>query len=166
MLYLHSRWIPTLFVVETILVHQLSTLHAMCEFTLYQDGVFLYLQCSWIVQEHFEPRISFITCSNNIWQQFFVLLKNCYVWTVAVFTTNPSIVTINLHLIASDYIVQMICHWLPALPDIGTLQHKWIHRAHKRERPSSVERRECALLIEISSNKASCFTVKKKLSRI
>ncbi len=91
MLYIHSCWIPTLFVVKTTLVHQLPTLHAICVFTLYWDGGFLYLQCSWIVQERFEPGISFITCSNNIWQPFFALLKNCCVWTMAVFTTNPSI---------------------------------------------------------------------------
>ncbi len=82
MLYIHSRWIPILFVVKTTLVHQLPTLHAMCAFALHQDGVFSYLQCSWIVQELFEPRISFITCSNNIWQPFFALLKNCYAWTM------------------------------------------------------------------------------------
>ncbi len=48
------------------------------------------LQCSWMVREHFEPGISFITCSNNMWKPFFALLKNCYAWTIAVFTTNPS----------------------------------------------------------------------------
>ncbi len=85
-----SRWILTLFVVKTTLVHQLSTLHAMCAFTLYRNEVFSYLQCSWIVQERFAHGISFITCSNNIWQPFFALLKNCYAWTIAVFTTNPS----------------------------------------------------------------------------
>ncbi len=74
MLYIRSRWIPILFVVKTTLVHQLPTLHAVCAFTLYQNGVFPYLQCSWIVQEHFEPGISFITCSNNIWQSFFAKL--------------------------------------------------------------------------------------------
>ncbi len=46
MLYVSSCWIPTLFVVKTTLVHQLPTLHAMCAFTLYQDGIFSYLQCS------------------------------------------------------------------------------------------------------------------------
>ncbi len=92
MLYIHSHWIPTLFVVKTTLVHQLPTLHAMCAFTLYQDGIVSYLQCSWIVQEHFESGISFITCTNNIWQAIFALLKNCYAWTIAVFTTNPSII--------------------------------------------------------------------------
>ncbi len=34
------------------------------------------------------------------------------------------IVTINLHLVDSDYIVQIVLRWLPALSDIGTLQHK------------------------------------------
>ncbi len=91
MLYVRSRWIPTLFVVKTTLVHQLPTLHATCAFTLYWDGFFSYLQCAWIVQKRFKPRLSFITCSNNIWQPFFTFLKNCYVWTIAVFTTNPSI---------------------------------------------------------------------------
>ncbi len=55
---------------------------------------FLDLQCSWIVQERFEPGISFITCSNNIWKPFFALLKNCYAWTINVFTMNPSIVVL------------------------------------------------------------------------
>ncbi len=91
MLYIRSRWIPTIFVVKTALVHLLPTLYAMCASTLYQDGVFSYLQCLWIIQECFEPRISFIICSNNIWQPFFALLKNCYAWTIAVFTTNSSI---------------------------------------------------------------------------
>ncbi len=90
MLYVRSCWIPTLCVVKTTLVHQLPTLHGMCAFTLYRDKVFSYLHCSWIVRECFEPRISFITCSNNIWQPFFALLKNCYAWTIAVFTTNHS----------------------------------------------------------------------------
>ncbi len=99
MLYVHSCWIPTLFVVKTTLVHELPTLHAMCAFMLYQDGVFSYLQCSWIVQERFEPEISFITCSNNIWQPFFTLLKNCYAWTIAVFTTNPSIYRVFKYII-------------------------------------------------------------------
>ncbi len=89
MLYVHLRWIATLFVAKTPLVHQLPTLHAMCAFTLYWDGVFRI--CS-VVQEHFEPGISFIICSNNIWQPFFALLKNCYVWTITVFTTNPSVI--------------------------------------------------------------------------
>ncbi len=92
MLYIRSRWILTLFVVKTTLVHQLPTLYAMCAFTLYWDGVFSYLQCSWVVQEHFKPGISFITCSNNTWQPFFALLKNYYAWTIAVFTTIPSII--------------------------------------------------------------------------
>ncbi len=91
MLYIRSCWIPTLFVVKTTLVHQLPTLHAMCWFTLYWDGVFSYLPCPWIVQERFKPGISFITYSNTIWQPFFALLKNWYAWTIAVFTTNPSI---------------------------------------------------------------------------
>ncbi len=90
MLYVHSHWIPNLFVMKTTIVQQSPTLHAMCAFTLYRDGVFSYLQCSWIVLERFEPGISFITCSNNIWQPFFAFLKNCYAWTNAVFTTNPS----------------------------------------------------------------------------
>ncbi len=89
MLYIRSRWIPALFLVKTTLVHQLRTLHAMCAFTLYGDGVFSYRQCSWIVQDKFEPEIPFITCSNNIWWPFFALLKNCYAWTIAVFTMNP-----------------------------------------------------------------------------
>ncbi len=70
-LYVRSHSLPTLFVGKTTLVHQLPTLHAVCAFTLYRDGVFSYMQCSWILQERFEPRIAFITCSNNIWQPFF-----------------------------------------------------------------------------------------------
>ncbi len=31
---------------------------------------------------------------------------------------------INPHLIGGDYITQIVCHWLPTLSDIGTLQHK------------------------------------------
>ncbi len=101
MLYIRSHWIPTLFVVKTTLVHQSTTLHAMCAFMLYQDGVFSYLQCSLIVQKRFEARISFITCSNNIWTSFVALLKNCYAWTIAVFTTNPSIIELNRKLMKS-----------------------------------------------------------------
>ncbi len=37
---------------------QLPTLHTACTFMLYRDGVFSYLQCSWIVKERFEPGIS------------------------------------------------------------------------------------------------------------
>ncbi len=96
MLYIRSRWIPTIFVVKTTLVHQLPTLHAMCAFTLYRYGVFSYLQCSWIVQEHFEPSMAFITCSNNIWQPFFAVLKNCFAWTIVVSATNPSISQLSL----------------------------------------------------------------------
>ncbi len=99
MLYIHSRWITTLCVAKTTLVHQLTTLHTMRAFTLYRDGVFSYLQCSWIIQEHFEPGISFTNCSNNIWQPFFALLKNCYAWTIVVFTTNSSILTKILDLL-------------------------------------------------------------------
>ncbi len=40
MLYIRSRWIPTLFVVKTTLVHLFPTLHTKCAFTLYRDGVF------------------------------------------------------------------------------------------------------------------------------
>ncbi len=119
MLYVCSRLIPALFVVKITLVYQLPTLHAMCAFTLYWDGIFLYLQYSWIVQEHFEPGISFITCSNNIWQSFFALLKNCYAWTIAVFTTNPSIMKM---LFANT------ARWWSSTPDL--LSSLTIHSIH------------------------------------
>ncbi len=45
MLHIRSHRILTLFVVKTTLIHQLPTLHTMCAFSLYQDGVFSYLQC-------------------------------------------------------------------------------------------------------------------------
>ncbi len=89
MLYIRSHWIPILFVVKTTLVHQLPTLRAMCAFLFYRDGVFSYLPCSWIVQERFEPRISFITCPNNIWQPFFRSLEKLLCVDYCCFHNEP-----------------------------------------------------------------------------
>ncbi len=115
-LYVRLHWIPILFVVKTTLVHLLPTLHAMCAFTLCWDGVFSYLQCSWIVQECFEPGMSFIICSNNIWQPFFALLKNYYAWTIAVFTTNPSIIVIAVFTTTPSIILKF---WLSHVLEVN-----------------------------------------------
>ncbi len=75
MLYARSRWIPTLFVVKITLVRAAANFACyVCIHTL-PGWSFFYLQRSWIVQERFEHGISFITCSDNIWQLFLLPWK-------------------------------------------------------------------------------------------